>query len=95
LLPLSLQYNKDTKKLNNMQGAPKFSKVEVMLRDSESTDKYFPKTTTLTFHDAGLVITGDYLVVVVDEKNEIENTISSTGQIYELKDVRAYRTHKE
>lgn len=66
--------------------APKFSKVELLVKLSSTR-------TNLTFEDCGLMITGDYIIVILDEKDEINNTLTSVGKIFPLKDVDSYKTH--
>ena len=78
-----------------MQGAPKFSKVELILKDRDSTDKDFIKNIKLEFEDAGMMITGDYIIIVIDEKADMTSTTSSTGKIFHMSEVVAYKTHRE
>jgi hypothetical protein len=70
--------------------APKFGKVELLVK-SQSSD--LPSTTNISFDDCGLMITGDYIVVIIDERDEVNNTLTSTGKIFPLKDLVAYKTH--
>lgn len=70
--------------------APKFGKVELLVK-TEGSD--LPSTINISFEDCGLMITGDYIIVVIDERDEINNTLTSTGKIFPLKDVAAYKTH--
>lgn len=71
--------------------APKFGKVELLIKkitnDSLSIEK-------VEFEDCGLMITGDYIIVVLDEKN-IDETLTSTGRIFHLSEVSAYKTHAQ
>jgi hypothetical protein len=39
------------------------------------------------------MITGDYIIVILDEKDDINNTLTSTGSIFNLKDIVSYKTH--
>jgi hypothetical protein len=67
--------------------APKFSKVELLIKkDINSVVKE-------TFEDCGLMITGNYIVVILDEKDEINNSLTSTGKIFDLRVIDSYRTH--
>jgi hypothetical protein len=75
-----------------MTSAPKYSKVEIML-EFKSSDHRIPKIETLTFLDAGLVITGDYIIVVLDERNEANSNLTTTGKIFSLSQVKAYKTY--
>lgn len=80
---------------------PKYSKVEVFLKEKPETNwndglkSSIPRKTHYIYEDAGLVITGNSLIVVIDEKNEIDNSLSSTGKIFNLNDVISYKTHNE
>ena len=76
--------------MNSMK-APKFGKVELLLKDKKDP----LSTTKIEFDDCGLMITGDYLIVVIDEKDEIKHTLTSTGRIFDMKDVSAYKTHAQ
>ena len=60
--------------------APKFGKVELLIRTGGSS------RSLETFEDCGLMITGDYIIVIIDEKDDINNTLTSTGNIFNLKD---------
>lgn len=75
-----------------MNRAPKFGKVEILLV-SESKDQRIAATNKVEFSDCGLMITGNYLIVVIDERDEINNTVTSTGKIYPMDKVTAYKTH--
>lgn len=70
--------------------APKFGKVELLIR---LNDKNILSKNKLTFEDCGLMITGDYIIVVLDERDELSNALTSTGKIFPLKDVEAYKTY--
>lgn len=72
--------------------APKYSKIEILLK-TKSKDKDIESTTKLEFLDCGLMITGDYIVVIIDEKDEIQNSLTSTGKIFSLSEVSGYKTH--
>ena len=74
--------------------APKFSKVELLIRDTINI-KTLPSVTRLEFLDCGLMITGDYIIVIIDERDEINNTLTSTGKIYPIKDIISYKTHAQ
>jgi hypothetical protein len=71
---------------------PKFGKVELLIKNSDVDD--LPSVTKIEFDDCGLMITGDYIIVVIDERDEIKNTVTSTGKIFNMKEVQSYRTHK-
>ena len=71
---------------------PKFVKVELLVKASQKNNLSNIK---LTFNDCGLMITGDYIIVVVDERDEINGSLTSTGKIFQLKDIEAYKTHAQ
>jgi hypothetical protein len=66
--------------------APKFSKVELLVKENIGLTKK-------TFEDCGLMITGDYIIVILDEKDDINNSLTSTGKIFNLKEIDSYKTH--
>ena len=71
---------------------PKFGKVELLLK----TDPKNPLlTTNISFDDCGLMITGDYIIVILDERDENLRTLTSTGKIFPLKDIDSYKTHAQ
>lgn len=78
-----------------MNRAPKFGKVELLVINELSTNKdpKIPNVDKITFEDCGLMITGDYIIVIVDEKDELKDTLTSTGRIFPLNKVQAYKTH--
>jgi hypothetical protein len=66
--------------------APKYSKIELLLNTEGSVEK-------LEFLDCGLMITGDYLVVIIDEQDEMKTTLTSTGKIFHMAKIKTYKTH--
>jgi hypothetical protein len=72
--------------------APKFGKVELLLKTDDSS---LPSTINISFEDCGLMITGDYIIVIIDERDEIKDALTSTGKIFPLKDIAAYKTHSK
>lgn len=71
--------------------APKFGKVELIIKSSNPQNL---STTKLEFDDCGLMITGDYIIVILDESDDVKHTLTSTGTIFHLNEVKAYKTHK-
>ena len=65
---------------------PKFAKVSlrVKLKGGEDLDIY-----TRTFENCGLMITGDYLIITIDEED------GSNGKVFNLKDVLEYKTYNK
>jgi len=78
----------------NTNRAPKFGKVELLLKNNLKTND-LTSTTRVQFLDCGLTITGDYIIVTIDEKDDINNTLTSTGKIFHLNEVSAYKTHAQ
>lgn len=77
-----------------MNRAPKFGKIELLIKnDSPNKDKGIQSNEKIEFLDSGLMITGDYLIVIIDERDELNNTLTSTGKIFHLNQILAYKTH--
>jgi hypothetical protein len=74
-----------------MNRAPKFGKIELLLRKYKNSN--IDTIDKVEFLDAGLMITGDHIIVIIDERDELNNTLTSTGKIFNLNDVTAYKTH--
>jgi hypothetical protein len=66
---------------------PKFSKV-VLLR------KIGGSINSEEFQDCGLVITGDYIIVIEDMKETPTSPLISTGIIFPLSEITSYKTTK-
>ena len=50
--------------------APKFGKVELLLTSGdENNNSGCPSINKVSFEDCGLMITGDYIIVIMDEKD--------------------------
>lgn len=64
-----------------MQGAPTFNKIELLIKEKENIIKE-------EFYDSGMVITGDYIIIVTKQMSDNTNT----GLIYNLKDIKSYKT---
>ena len=73
-------------KFLNMQGAPIFGKVELWYKDGNGIVKY-------EYTDSGMVITGNYLIIVENETTDADNTVTSTGTLFNLSEVVRYKTH--
>ncbi len=69
-----------------MQGAPIFGKVELWVKSGNGVSKS-------EYIDSGMVITGNYLIIVENETADAENTVTSTGTLFNLSDVVRYKTH--
>lgn len=89
-----------------MATAPKFTKIEILLRKSkiknnlltEGTVEKIESTQALTFEDCALVLSGNYLIVVNDgTPTPMEKILKTetTGEIFNLDDVIKYKTTRE
>lgn len=77
-----------------MNRAPKFGKIELLIKTPKvSFTSDIQPTERIEFLDAGLMITGDHIIVIIDERDELNNTLTSTGKIFHLDTVLAYKTH--
>jgi hypothetical protein len=68
--------------------APKFGKIEILVKNNHNIDRE-------EYDDCGLVITGNYLIVVIDERNDIENSLTTTGKIFNLENIKSYKTYSK
>jgi hypothetical protein len=78
----------------NTNVTPTFAKVEI-LHKNKVNDVQLPSLTKLEFLDAGLVITGDYLVITTKKYGESIEHIEQIGEIYHLSDISAYKTYSK
>lgn len=67
---------------------PKFSRVELLLKNEGISNNGLHSTTKIDFLDCWLMITGDYLIVTMDEIGG-----STTNRVFSLKELSAYKTH--
>lgn len=65
---------------------PKFAKVSLRLRLRGTDDL---SVHTSTFENCGLMITGDYLIITIDDGE------GTNGKIFNLKDVLEYKTYNK
>jgi hypothetical protein len=73
-----------------MQQAPKYSKIELILGSNNVND---PQP-LVTHEDCGMFISGDNLVIVEDVKDNTGETNTVTeGTVYQLKNVKQYKTY--
>ena len=75
--------------------AQKFGKVELLLKGNPKIENgtAIQSINKVEFNNAALIITGDHIIVVIDEKDEFKETLTSTGKIFHLNEVSSYRTH--
>lgn len=81
-----------------MNTAPKYSKIELLLKSNQNArrvpnESLDLNTTRIEFEDAGLIITGDYIVIVENDIDPEQPQIN-TGRIFPLSEIVAYRTYK-
>ena len=76
---------------------PKYRKIELILKTGSNTVGYqgINSTFKVEFEDCGLMITGDYIVVISDDMGDTELSLTSTGRIFHLNDVSAYKTYAQ
>ena len=73
---------------------PTFKKVEILLKDYSSR----PNSTSISkleFEDAGMVITGNHMIITIKEFLENSSEVVQTSKIYSLNDISAYRTYNK
>ena len=73
--------------------APKFSKVELLIKNKDYSKGNSTSITKIEFDDCGLMITGDYIIVILDERDEINKMNTSTGRIFNMHEISAYKTY--
>jgi hypothetical protein len=71
----------------------KFDKIEVLVKNVVN-DVVLPSTTKIEFNNCGLNITGEYMIISVEERTGDNYKINTTvtNRIYNLSDVVAYKT---
>lgn len=75
--------------------APKFGKVELLIKNSDYSKRNSSSITKIEFEDCGLMITGDYIVVILDERDELNKLTTSTGRIFHMSEISAYKTYAQ
>lgn len=89
-----------------MNSVPKFKKVDIIIKSTKSSKinasdgliTNVQSTEKVEFEDCGLMISGNILIVIIDESpTELEKVLASrtTGHIFKLEDVVKYQTYKE
>ena len=72
---------------------PKFSKVEILLKNSGYGEKELRSITKIEFENCFINITGDYMIVILEEHNDVEKVSTSTCRVFHLSEVNAYKTY--
>lgn len=67
--------------------APKFSKVELLRKNGSSLNSE-------VFQDCGLIITGDYIIVIEEVRESETSPLITRGRIFNLADISSYQTIK-
>jgi hypothetical protein len=79
-----------------MNMVPKFKKVELLIKDILNNVE-LPSVTKIEFNNCGLMITGDYIVVTVEDSklndDNYTKEITNIGRIFHLSEVSAYKTY--
>jgi len=70
----------------------KHDKVELLLK---STTNDPLNTTKLEFWNCDLIVHGNYMFVIIDDLDDVNNSFTSTGNIFNLRDIRAYKTYTQ
>ncbi len=76
-----------------MNTAPKYSKIELLIFNEGYEKNDLRSTTRVSFLDCGMIISGDHLIIVMDDKDELNHSLTTTGRIFNLKDVSGYKTY--
>ncbi len=82
----------------NPNSIPKYSKVEIIFHTIVFNGKnHYRSGSTYKdeYLDCGLMITGDYLIIIMDEKDELKSSATSTGKIFPMSEVKAYKTYAQ
>lgn len=69
---------------------PKFKKVSLLVY-KENPHKVLSAVDKVDFIDCGLLITGDYIIITID--NETEN--STISEVFPLNKIKSYKTNNK
>lgn len=73
---------------------PTFAKVELLVKTLVN-DVVIPSLTKVEFEDAGMMITGNYMIITVKEYSGELNEMVQTSKIFHLNEINSYRTHNK
>ena len=73
---------------------PTFPKVELLVKTLVN-DVVMPSLTKVEFEDAGMMITGNYMIITTKEYNGELNEVVQTSKIFHLNEINSYRTHNK
>jgi len=73
---------------------PTFTKVELLVK-TVINDVVMPSLSKVEFEDAGMMITGNYMIITTKEYNGELNEMVQTSKIFHLNEINSYRTHNK
>jgi hypothetical protein len=73
---------------------PTFTKVELLVK-TVINDVVMPSLSKVEFEDAGMMITGNYMIITTKEYNSELNEMVQTSKIFHLNEINSYRTHNK
>lgn len=73
---------------------PTFDKVELLVRNVVN-EVLMPSVTRVEFEDAGMVITGNYMIITTKSYDQDKEEIVQTSNIFHLNEIKSYRTHNK
>ena len=84
-----------------VQTAPKYSKIEITLKFgtikdllNETSSLKDNKLDVKIFEDCGLIITGNHLLIIEDNKIDEESDVKYSKQtIFDLSDIKEYKAY--
>ncbi len=74
--------------------APKFKRVELLLKDTKNKND-MKSLYKIGYDDCAMVITGDYIIITIENNNYIDEPSSVTGKIHKLEEIDSYRIFNE
>jgi hypothetical protein len=78
----------------NLNMIPTFEKVELLVRTIVN-EVVMPSLTKVEFEDAGMVITGNYMIITTKQYVGETNEVVQTSQIFHLNEIKSYRTYNK
>lgn len=73
---------------------PTFAKVELLVKNIVN-DVIMPSLIKVEFIDAGIVITGNYMIITTKDYNQESLEIIQTSKLFHLNEINSYRTHNK
>lgn len=78
----------------NLNIIPTFEKVELLVRTIVN-EVVMPSLNKIEFEDAGMVITGNYMIITTKQYVWETNEVVQTSQIFHLNEIKSYRTYNK